>query len=78
MAIDRQGIASDAFAITPSDSTVIKAQALWIGGAGNVAVKTENGTTLTFTGAQAGSIIPVRVSQVLATNTTASAIAGFR
>lgn len=78
MSIDRAGIASDAFAITPSDSTTQRASALYIGGAGNVAVKTEDGTTVTFTGAQAGSILPVRVLQVLATSTTATAILGFR
>jgi hypothetical protein len=78
MAIDRVGIASDAFAVTPSDSAAQRAYAVWVGGAGNVAVRTEDGTTVTFTGAQAGTILPVRVSQVLATGTTATAICGFR
>lgn len=78
MAIDRAGITSDAFAITPSDATTQRALAIWVGSAGNVAVKTEDGTTLTFAGAQAGSIIPVRTSQILATNTTASSLIGFR
>ncbi len=78
MAIDRAGIASDAFAITPSDATVQRANAVWVGSAGNVAVKTEDGTTVTFTGAQAGSILPIRTMQVLATNTTAGSLVGFR
>lgn len=78
MSIDRNGLASDAFAITPSDATTQRAAALFVGGAGNVAVKTEDGTTLTFTGVTAGSILPVKVSQVLATGTTATTIAGFR
>jgi hypothetical protein len=78
MAIDRAGIASDAFAITPSDATTQRAYALYVGGAGNVAVKTEDGTTLTFAGAQAGMILPLRVTQVLSTGTTATNILGFR
>ena len=78
MPIDRAGIASDAFAITPSDATTQRANALWVGGAGNVAVKTEDGTTLTFTGAQAGTTLPVRVMQVLASNTTATNLVGFK
>jgi hypothetical protein len=78
MSIDRNGLASDAYSVTPSDATTQRAAALFVGGAGNVAVKTEDGTTLTFTNVQAGSILPVRVSQVLATNTTATTITGFR
>ena len=78
MAIDRMGIATDAFVITPSDSTVHRAQAVYVGGAGNIAVKTEDGTTLTFSGAQAGTILPVKTSQVLATGTTATNLIGFR
>ena len=78
MALDRQGITSDAFTITPSDATTQRAVALWVGGAGNVAVKTEDGTTVTFSGAQAGSIIPVKTMQVLATGTTATLLTGLR
>jgi hypothetical protein len=43
-----------------------------------VAVTTEDGTTLTFTGVQAGSVLPVKVTKVLSTGTTATTIAGFR
>jgi hypothetical protein len=78
MAIDRAGITSDAFTITPSDATTQRALAIWVGSAGNVAVKTEDGTTVTFAGAQAGSIIPVRTLQILATNTTAGSLVGFK
>jgi hypothetical protein len=78
MAIDRNGLASDAFAITPHDTNTQRAAALFVGGAGNVAVTTEDGTTLTFTGVQAGSVLPVKVTKVLSTGTTATTIAGFR
>lgn len=78
MAIDRNGIASDAFSITPSDATTQRASAVYVGSAGNVAVKTEDGTTLTFSGAQAGTILPVKTNQILATGTTATNLVGFK
>lgn len=71
--------AANAVEITPSDTAVLNpvVRALWIGGAGNVRVVTVSGQTVTFAGAQAGSIIPVRVRQVLATGTTATSIDGL-
>ena len=78
MSIDRAGIASDAFSITPSDATTQRASAVYVGGAGNVAVKTEDGTTLTFVGAQAGTILPIKTLQILATGTTGTSLVGFR
>ena len=73
--------ARDAIAITKSDATsygLDYLDALYIGGAGNVAVVTAGGTTLTFVGAVAGSIIPVQCQKVMATNTTATSIVGLR
>jgi hypothetical protein len=78
VSIDRAGIASDAFSIVPSDSTTQRAAAIWVGGAGAVAIKTEDGTTVTFSGAQAGTIIPVKTLQILATGTTGTSLVGFR
>jgi hypothetical protein len=78
MSIDRNGRASDAFAITPHDTTVQRASALYVGGAGNVAVKTEDGTTLTFTAVPVGSILPIRTTLILSTGTTATALVGLR
>lgn len=67
-----------AVAVTKSDSTILTpTQALFVGGAGNVAVVTVGGETVTFTGVIAGSILPVRVVQVLATGTTATNIAAI-
>ena len=61
--------------VTPSDSTTYSiARALWVGAAGNVAVTTVDGDVLTFVGVQAGTLLPVRVSKVMSTNTTASSI----
>jgi len=72
--------ARDAIAITKSDATsygLDYLDALYIGGAGDVAVVTAGGTTVTFVGAVAGSIIPVQCQQVLAA-TTATSIVGLR
>lgn len=77
VADDRQMTsARDGEAVTPHDTNELTAvsRALWIGVAGNVVVVTANGTTLTLKGASAGQVIPIRVKQVRATNTTATDI----
>lgn len=61
-----------AAAITPSDATVITGKAIYVGGAGNVAITTEGGAVVTFTAPPVGSIIPVAFTKVMATNTTAT------
>lgn len=68
--------ASQGVAVTASDSTVLPVtRALWIGGAGNVAVVfADGGSAVTLTGATAGSILPVKVTKVMSTNTTATSI----
>lgn len=68
--------AAGAFAVTPSDSTTLAGvRALYVGGAGNVAVMPfGSGTAVTLVGATAGSIIPVRCTKVMSTNTTATNI----
>ena len=64
--------AYNAVAVTPSDATIIPTtRALWVGVAGNVAVRMANGTTATFTGAPVG-VLPVQVDKVLSTATTAT------
>ena len=71
---DNFQVPSRAAAVTPSDSTEIYASALFVGGAGNVAVVTEGGDTVTFSGVQAGSMLVLRIKQVRATSTTATNI----
>lgn len=62
-------------AVTPSDSTIIPwFRALWVGGAGSVAVKFANGSTATLVGVPAATVLPVQGTQVLATGTTATDI----
>lgn len=69
--------AENAFAITPSDVTDISATSLYIGGAGNLAVLTAGADTVTFNGVLAGTILPVEVTRVLSTGTTATNIIGL-
>ena len=67
------------FAITPHDSTdeSVNFRSIWVGVAGNVVVVTEDGTAVTYKGAAAGSIIPVRGKRVNSTNTTATDLVGM-
>ncbi|WP_299327625.1 hypothetical protein [Parasphingopyxis sp.] len=69
--------ASTAVAVTPNDSTALArtTKALYVGTVGDVAVKMrDSGNTVTFPNVQTGSILPVRVTHVMSTNTTASDI----
>ena len=65
-----------AAAVTPNDSTDLTtiARALYVGGAGDVKIDAADGSTVTFVGVQAGSIIPVRAARVYATGTDATNI----
>ena len=59
--------------VTKSDATVFgDSSRIYVGTAGNVAVRTIGGDTVTFTSVPAGTILPVMVDQVLSTGTTAS------
>ena len=72
--------AENAAAITPSNSVDLDyvTRAIYVGGAGNLAVVMKGGDTVTFFGAVAGSVIPIRAARVLATGTTATSLVGLR
>lgn len=60
--------------VTPSDSTVLTpTRALYIGVGGDVSVLMMNNVTVTFKNVTVG-ILPIQVTKVLATDTTASSI----
>ena len=63
-------------AVTPSDTVDFDdlARALYIGGAGNVVAVRHDGTTVTFAGVQAGTVLPIAVRRVNSTSTTATSI----
>lgn len=66
-------------AVTPSDTTFVDYFGLYVGTTGNVAVKTSQGAAaVTFTSVPAGFIIPLRIVQVMSTNTTATNMVGFK
>jgi len=72
MTVSLEAIPSRMTAVTPSDTTELRGAALYIGGAGNVALANSAGDTVTFTGVLAGSVLPVQFTKVLATGTTAT------
>ena len=64
-----------AAAVTKSDSTVLKCKAFYVGGAGNVAIKTDaNATAVTFTAVLVGHVYEVECYHIMDANTTATAI----
>lgn len=67
-------------AITTSDATIYDPplRALYVGGAGNVAIRTAQGDTVTLTAPPVGTLIDwVAIARVMSTNTTATLLVGF-
>lgn len=70
--------AFSAIPIVPSDVTVLtNTRALYVGTGGNLAVTTFNGEVITFTNVNGGTIMPLQVTKVMATNTTALGVIGL-
>lgn len=73
-----------AIAITKSDSTTYNAanggeiNGIYVGGTGDVAVTTSNGEVVTFSAVPVGTILPITVSKVMSTNTSATLMLGLR
>jgi hypothetical protein len=66
-------------AVTPSDTVKItynnqphRSKAIYVGGAGNLAIKDINGNTVLFQGLTASTVLPIQTDQIMATNTSAS------
>jgi hypothetical protein len=54
-------------------------RALYVGGAGDVAVRmVADGAVLTLKGVPGGTLLPIQVDRVMATNTTATFMLGLR
>lgn len=70
-------ITSDAETVTLSDTALKRYAGLYVGTTGNLKVTTIAGTDITFTSVPAGMIIPLGISRVWSTGTTASNIIGF-
>ena len=71
--------ADDFFTITPSDSTDVTdiTRAIFVTGAGDISCITRSGNTRTWAGVPASTLLPIRVSRVRATGTTATGIIGL-
>ncbi|MFB2530610.1 hypothetical protein ACEYYB_06025 [Paracoccus sp. p4-l81] len=67
------------FAITPSDSAALPelTRALYVGGAGDVALRLASGQAVVLKSVAAGTLLPMRVQSVQATGTTATALVGM-
>ena len=68
---------ADAVAITKSDTESNAYGSIYVGGAGNVVVVTEEGNTVTFTAPPVGTILPIRTRKVMVA-TTATLLIGFK
>jgi hypothetical protein len=66
-------------AITPHDTTNLPGgcRAVYVGGAGNIAMVDCEDTAVTFTGVLAGQILPCSPKRVNATLTTATLLVGL-
>lgn len=78
-AVELTGPATGAIAIVPSDSVEISraTRGIYVGGAGNLSVVFVDDTAVTFSNVSAGTTLPLRVSRVKATGTTATNIIGL-
>lgn len=68
--------ARNAAAVVPSDTNDLAqvARGLFIGQAGDVAVVMADGATVIFPNVQAGSLLPLRVTRVRSSGTTATGL----
>jgi hypothetical protein len=76
--ISREGIFSDAAAVTPHNSNANEYKALWVGATGALKVKTQGGTDVTIASVPDGAYIPLSVVLVYQTGTTATSIVGLK
>ena len=63
--------------VTPSDTTLVNCRAIYIGGAGNIALSIDGTTTaVTLTAPPVGTILPISLNagRIMATGTTATLI----
>ena len=67
------------FLITASDESELKfwTRAVRVGGAGDLAVQTEDGVVTTIPSVLSGETLAIRVKRVYSTNTTATLIMGM-
>ena len=71
--------AAHGFAITANDGADLPSEtrAIYVGGAGSLAVVLVSGDAVTFAGLTAGTVLPVRAVRVKATGTSATQLVGL-
>lgn len=74
-----EGPAAHAFSVVPNDTAPLPevTRALYVGGDGNVSVELLSGAVVTLAAVQAGTLLPLRISKVRATGTTADQMVGL-
>ena len=67
------------FAIVASDTTDLAAEtrAIYVGAAGDLSLILSSGDAVTLAGVPGGSVLPLRLSRVKATGTTAAQLVGL-
>lgn len=73
-----QGIARDADEVTPHDTNPNVWSYLYVGGAGDITLVTEAGSTVVYKSVPAGSMLWIRTSIIKSTGTTATYIVGHK
>jgi hypothetical protein len=70
------GPASHGFSVTPSDSALLSetTRGLYVGTAGDIAALMVSGASIALSSVPAGSLLPLRLTKIMATGTTASGI----
>lgn len=65
--------------ITPADAATLPhvTRALYVGGAGDVALRMLGGAEVTFRGLAAGTLMPIRADMVKRAGTTATGLVGL-
>jgi hypothetical protein len=68
--------AMDGSLVTPNDSTELShvTRAIYVGGAGDLPAELVSGAQVQFASVPAGAMLPMRVTKILATGTTAGQI----
>jgi hypothetical protein len=79
----RSGLTSparDAAALTPDDVTPLSdpVRALYVGGGGSLRARMVSGAVVDFADMPGGAIYPLRLSQIMASGTTATGLVGLR
>lgn len=66
----------DFFAITPhaTNPLAVRPRAIYVGSAGNLVVKSQAGTTVTFVGVLAGTILDISPTHVVDTSTAGNLV----